>query len=272
MNYLMITNQPEIAARISANHSVTPMIDLERMGKKERQAGVNAWMSDHELNDVSLVKKAIGDRKLVVRVNPLHDNSKEEINAVVGEGADSVMLPMFRNLSTVVQFMECLAGRAEPFLLCETIESLESIPQLLCIKELRNFHIGLNDLHLDLGLQFLFEPIAKGLIDPYARVFSEAGVEFGIGGIARLGQGLISPELILSEHVRLGSSRVILSQAFHGNALTLIDLDKNMDFGSELSKLSSVHYRLSSASKKQLEENRKRFVKSVEKAKKQIGI
>ena len=39
---------------------------------------------------------------------------------------------------------------------------------------------------------------------------------FGFGGIARIGDGLLPAEKILAEHVRLGSSSVILSRTFKG--------------------------------------------------------
>ena len=42
------------------------------------------------------------------------------------------------------------------------------------------------------------------------------GIPFGIGGVAQIDGGLIKGEAIITEHVRLGSSMVILSRAFKG--------------------------------------------------------
>ena len=62
----------------------------------------------------------------------------------------------------------------------------------------------------------MFELLSAGLIDYMVDVIRGRGIRFGIGGVARLGKGLISPELIMSEHVRLGSSQVLLSRDFNG--------------------------------------------------------
>ena len=39
-------------------------------------------------------------------------------------------------------------------------------------------------------------------------------IPFGVGGVARMDQGLLKGEVIMKEHVRLGSSMVILSRTF----------------------------------------------------------
>ncbi len=44
--------------------------------------------------------------------------------------------------------------------------------------------------------------------------FKSAGIPYGFGGIARLGDGLLPAEKIIMEHYRLGSTRAILSRTF----------------------------------------------------------
>ena len=44
--------------------------------------------------------------------------------------------------------------------------------------------------------------------------FKAAGVPYGFGGIARLGDGVLPAEKIIMEHYRLGSTRAILSRSF----------------------------------------------------------
>ena len=55
---------------------------------------------------------------------------------------------------------------------------------------------------------------------------------FGFGGIARIGDGMLPAEKILAEHIRLGSSSVILSRTFKGevgdNAGKKIDLSEEV--------------------------------------------
>jgi len=101
-------------------------------------------------------------------------------------------------------------------------------------------------------MDFIFEPLANGLIDNLAEIIKSAGLQFGFGGIARVGDGSIPGELVLSEHVRLGSSSVILSRTFHRN------LDSNITSGSrrlltnEIKKLENTVERLILRSEEQI--------------------
>ena len=80
--------------------------------------------------------------------------------------------------------------------------------------EIAELYIGLNDLHLSLGLDFLFEPLANGLLEWTATQIKAQGKSFGFGGIATMGSGELPAEKILGEHARLGSTCVILSSRF----------------------------------------------------------
>ena len=80
-------------------------------------------------------------------------------------------------------------------------------------------------------------------------------IKFGIGGIARAGEGIVSPEYILGEHVRLGSDAVILSRTFHRNAPDLESLQIEMDFPQEISKLQVIYRKYCQADKAILERN-----------------
>jgi citrate lyase beta subunit len=75
------------------------MVDLEVNGKKERQKGRDTLISNHTLEDVKLIRKVLTSSKLLVRINPIWKNTKEEIDRAVSFGADSLMLPMFRSKS-----------------------------------------------------------------------------------------------------------------------------------------------------------------------------
>ena len=46
-----------------------------------------------------------------------------------------------------------------------------------------------------MGLKFMFEPLANGLIDEVAHIITSAGLPFGFGGIARVGEGIIPGEM-----------------------------------------------------------------------------
>lgn len=240
MRFLMILNNPEIAKFVCAFEGIVPFVDLEVMGKAERQGHLDTWMSQQTVQDVTRIRTAIPEAHLVVRINPLHEGSLAEIDDVIARGADSVMLPMFRETGELARFLDMLAGRAQAYPLFETARSVELIPQMVQQLELKQLHIGLNDLHLDLGLSFMFEPISNGLLEEPAAALREAGVRYGIGGLARAYEGIVGPEFLLGEHVRLGSSAAILSRTFHRGPASVQALKDSMDFGHELGQLRDI--------------------------------
>ena len=75
-------------------------------------------------------------------------------------------------------------------------------------------HIGLNDLHLSYGLDFMFELLTDGTVEMLCNKFAEKNLSYGFGGIARIGDGAVPAERIILEHYRLGSTRAILSRSF----------------------------------------------------------
>ncbi len=215
MDTIFITNdssRAQVAERAGVDRV---MIDLEIIGKIERQGSLDTLISRHALSDVDRLRSVLKRAVLMVRVNPMHNDSCNEIRACTAAGADLLMLPMINHPAEVRQFVEIVGGRTKICLLLETGAALARLHDIVSVPGIDEVHIGLNDLHLALKLDFMFEVVSGGLIDYMAQTIRERGLKFGIGGIARLGRGLLSPELILSEHVRLGSSQVILSRDFN---------------------------------------------------------
>ena len=99
--------------------------------------------------------------------------------------------------------------------LLETAGALESLEDWIDTPGLTEVYVGLNDLHLSLGLRFMFEPLALGMVDRVAAAAHRQGLRFGFGGIARVDEGLLPGRDVLAEHLRLGSGSVILSRTFH---------------------------------------------------------
>lgn len=208
-----ITNDRAIASIAEKNGIDRIWIDLETLGKNERQKNMNTVKSNHSVSDIPKVKSVLTKSKLLVRVNPWNENSKKEIDAVVDSGADMIMLPMWKCVSDVKNFLDCVNGRTKTTLLLETKEAVDCIDEVLTL-DFDEIHIGLNDLHLSYGMDFLFEPLATGLVDDLCMKFKKRGIPYGFGGIAKLGGGLIPSENIIMEHYRLGSTRTILSRSF----------------------------------------------------------
>ena len=83
IKFMYITNDPHVAALADASGVDRIFIDLETVGKQLRQGGMNTVQSDHTLADIRAVRPAVKQAELMVRVNPIYDWSKEEIDAAV---------------------------------------------------------------------------------------------------------------------------------------------------------------------------------------------
>jgi hypothetical protein len=263
MDFVFITDQPDVAAFAERCGARRIFLDLEILGKQQRQAGRDTHISRHRPEHVAPVKAALRKAQLQVRLNPLHAGSASEVEAALRAGADLLMLPMFRRASELSAFCKLVSGRAPVIPLVETADAVRAIAEVVRIEGVAELYVGLNDLHLDLGQTFLFQPLVDGLVDRVAEACHAAGKPFGFGGIARLGEGLLAPELILGEHVRLGSRWVILSRAFHGRATTLEELHNNGDMGAEIDKLRAVVARLHRRTPHQAEADRQALCRQV---------
>jgi 2-keto-3-deoxy-L-rhamnonate aldolase RhmA len=214
LKLMYITNNP-LVATVAENSGVDRIwIDLEWIGKEARQTGMDTVKSDHQVSDVAKLRPYVNKSELMVRLNSLHEYSMEEIDAVVAGGADLIMLPFFHTVDEVRKFVELVDGRAKVMLLVETKKAFETLEEIVKIPGVDEIHIGLNDLHLSYGMTFMFELLANGMIERACQIIKDAGIPYGFGGIAGLGEGLLPAEHIVAEHYRLGSSMVILSRTF----------------------------------------------------------
>ena len=263
MTFFMIVDDEQIARFVHRCGVNRLFVDLEYMGKAERQKGTQSWKSMQEIEDVSRIREAVPDAHLLVRINPMHENSLEEINEVVVRGADSIMLPMFSTLDEVSRFYDMLPSRVEGLPLVETHDALTLVPEMCRQLPLERIHFGLNDLHLDLKNEFMFQPVADGVLEEAASELRKCGVRFGIGGIARAGEGILSPEYLLGEHVRLGSDAAILSRTFHRNSQDIKALMSQIDMPIELLKLQNIYREFCRSGTEVLEENRQYVVDRV---------
>jgi hypothetical protein len=240
LELIQVTNDPAFARRCDALGGFRLWVDLERNGKAQRQAGRNTFISTHQLEDVGRIRAVLRQSRLMVRVNPLHDGSGREVDAVLAQGADLLMLPMFRTPQELRAFSDIVGGRVPITPLLETAEALRCVEDWAGTPGVEEIYVGLNDLHLSLGCRFMFEPLADGSVERVARVAQGHGLRFGFGGIARLDEGLLSGRDVLAEHLRLASQAVILSRTFHR--------DSEMDFEREIASLRAAEQELAARS------------------------
>lgn len=214
LELMYITNNPDVALIAQKAGVDRIWIDLETIGKEERQAGMNTVKSKHTIDDIKKIKPLLTTSKMMVRVNPLYYGSKKEIDSVIEAGAEYIMLPMYRTKEDVAQFISMVNGRAKVMLLLETIEAEKNLESYIDLPGIDEIHVGLNDLHLAYKKKFMFELLCDGTVENIAKIMKKHKMKFGFGGFARVGHGILPAEMIMIEHYRLGSSMAILSRGF----------------------------------------------------------
>lgn len=214
LKLMYITNDKKIA-KIAEDSGVDWIfIDLEVIGKKERQGHLDTVISHHKIEDIKEIKENIIKAKIIVRINPIYHGSEEEVNRVIQGGADIIMLPFFKSKKEVEQFIHYTNGKIKTCLLIETPEAVENIDKILSVPGIDYVYIGINDLHIGYKRTFMFSLLADGTVESLCNKFRDKGIPYGFGGIARLKHGSLPAEYIIREFYRLGSSMVILSRSF----------------------------------------------------------
>lgn len=238
--------------------------DLEWIGKNERQHGRNTVISNNDIENIPAVRKVLNKSELLVRTNPIHAYSQAEVDKAIAYGADILMLPMVMDQHDVELYVRMVNGRAKICIMIETAAAMARLDKILAVPGVDELFIGLNDLHISMGLTFMFELLSDGLVEYIAEKCNKVGMPFGFGGIARIGEGDLPSDYILGEHVRLGSTSVILSRTFKG----VVGVDKNahqINLGDEVEKVRRRLEDIDKWDENLYEENRIRIVQAVDK-------
>jgi hypothetical protein len=225
----VITRDLHLARRAAAAGVDRIGVDVERLSKLDRQGHVpGARISDHELTDLAALRSGIGRAALFARLNSIHAQSRDEVDAAITGGATVLMLPFFKGPSEVEAFVRFVDGRARVVLLLETMAAVVRLHDVLDVDGISEVMVGLNDLRLSSGVDSPFEAVASDLFTAVARQVLERGCAFGFGGLPRVGDETlpVSPDLVIAQHARLGSTSAWLSRSFFGanpDALNLVD-------------------------------------------------
>lgn len=256
LKLMYITNNPEVA-KAAAHAGVDRIfIDMEVLGKAKRQGGMDTVQSHHVPEDIAKVRAAIGGgAEIMARVNPLNPNSQAEIDASIENGADVIMLPMWRTADDLCQFVRMVDGRAKVMPLLETDAAADNLPEAVKVSGIDQMHIGLNDLHLCYHQKFMFQLLADGTVDNLCTKLREANIPYGFGGVGRPGSGTLPAEYIIGEHYRLGSEYVILSRSFcdTGKIKDLREIERIFTDG--VADIRRVERECSAWTQEQFEEN-----------------
>jgi len=257
MKLMLLTANHNVAVEAQSSGVDRIFLDLEYINKAERQMGRNTLISHNSIEDVKKMSAVINTAELLVRTNPINPNLKMEIDRVIKDGADIVMLPMVFDAEDARLFASMVNGRAKACLLLETAQALVRLDDILGVKGIDEIYIGLNDLHISMNLNFMFELLSGGIIDYMAAKIKSKNIPFGFGGIAKIGEGLLPADCILGEHYRLGSTSVILSRTFRNE---IAESCQKVDLSEEVSKIRSREKEIVSWSEEEFLEN-KNYVK-----------
>ena len=212
----LITDDPALAARADRAGVNRVGLDLEVLGKAERQAGEDTRLSRHSLEDLAKIAPALTRADLFARLNPLNPGTRDEVERAVELGARVLMLPFFRTAHEVETFVRLVDGRAHVTLLLETPPAVVRIREIVAVPGVREIMIGLNDLRLAFGVSSHFEVLASPLLDGLAGEVRRAGLIFSVGGVARPDDGSlpISPDLVLAQYPRLNATGAWVARSF----------------------------------------------------------
>lgn len=232
MKLMLVTSNPQNIIEAQDAGIDRIFFDLEYINKAERQRGRNTLILHNDIEEIKELRKIIDRAELLVRVNALYPNSKKEIDKAIAYGADIIMLPMVMDAEDVELLVKYVSGRAKVMPMIETAQALTRIDNILAVDGIDEIYIGLNDLHISMGLTFMFELLSGGIVEYMADRIKSVGIKFGFGGMAKIGEGTLPAEAILGEHYRLGSNSVILSRTFRnevGSSKEKVDLVKEVN-------------------------------------------
>ena len=259
LKYMYITNRPDVARLCEEVGVDRVFVDMEWMGKAERQGHIDSVKSFHTLEDVADVRDALTCSELLVRVNPIHGGTRKEVAGAIAAGADCVMLPMARTYDEVCLFTDAVAGKAKAILLLETRGAEDALEAILDNSGIDEIHIGINDLSLDYGIPFMFTLLANGTVERICSRIRPYGIPDGFGGVARIGGGRVPTENVLMEHRRLGSTRAILSRSFYNvDAMQHIDEAREV-FSVEFARIREVEAAFAHCSGQEFLENMRKL-------------
>jgi hypothetical protein len=222
----LFTNDSELARRADQAGVNRVGLDLERIGKAERQDRRKCWISGHQVHELSGIASVLTTARLFARTNPIHADSAREIEELLALGVKTLMLPMFRSAAEAGRFSGIIAGRAEVSLLVETADAVANIREIVKVPGIDEIHVGLNDLHLELRMRSHFEVLVSPLMRQVSQCVRAAGIGFGFGGIGRVEDASlpVPSELIYAQYPFYQADRALVSRVFLAPDHRVLDL------------------------------------------------
>ncbi len=215
------TNDPEYARWAETAGITRAGLDLETIGKNERQKNHSTWVSSHTIEDFPKIIPELNTSQVFARINPIHSGTKEEINQLLRLGVDIIMLPNFTVVAEVEDALNLIQGRATLVPLVERRAAIACIPHLakLGISEI---HVGLNDLSIELKLNNRLHLLSLSLMDEIAHEAHKSELTLCVGGLGRANDRSlpIPSDLVYAQLGRLKANGSLIARSFFNAPLT----------------------------------------------------
>jgi len=172
------------------------IVDTESKNKQARQKGFDTEIAPVSIRSVGPLVRMPGVY-VSCRINGFGDTTREEVEAAVSEGVHRIFLPMISSVEEVQAFIDAVGGRCETAILIET-QHATTIAAELAHLPVGAIYVGLNDLAISRGSQFIFSAVRDGTVRRMREAF--AGRQFGFAGVTALGRGFPIPcRMLLAE-------------------------------------------------------------------------
>ncbi|QGJ70997.1 HpcH/HpaI aldolase/citrate lyase family protein [Planctomycetales bacterium 10988] len=259
--FTLFTKDPLLAKQADLGGIGRIGVDLEVLGKENRQARKENRFSDHTLEDFIRIQRVLTKAESFARVNPIHAESQQEIESFIQAGVNWLMLPYFHTVSEVEKFLSYVKNRARVVLLIETPESVSLLSELIQLEGVDEVHFGLNDLRLALKLPFHFQVLTNHHLDEAFELLRSKNIPFGIAGVGYPGDSSvpIPPAFFYSQLCLLGATRTLISRSFLNHSIS------KQDFPQALRHLWDSLDQVSSLSRAELLELDRQFIEAVAK-------
>jgi 2-keto-3-deoxy-L-rhamnonate aldolase RhmA len=215
--FTLMTDDPALAGAADEAGIDRVGLDLERLGKHERQGALpHLRISDHRVEQLPRLRSRLKSAQAFVRVNPLNRGSADEIERALDAGAEVLMLPYFRTAAEVESFVGLVRGRAFVTLLLETAAAADDVAAITRVRGVGEIMVGLNDLSLDLDVSNQFALLVSPVLERIAKHVRGAGLPFGCGGLADPANDALGvpPSLVCAQYPRLGATRAFVARTF----------------------------------------------------------
>ena len=190
-------------------------VDHETIGKSSRQP-LSARLASPDPTFFPELSSYSLRNKIGLRINSLDNLSVSELYCINSFKPDFVIMPMIKNHLCVLKLRSMLSQSISIIPLIETCSSLVDISSICSLPFIERVHLGLNDLSIQLGSDFMFNFLANDFFEYFCRTCISQNVSFGFGGISAPCNNndlRVNPYTLILEHVRVKSDCAIIARS-----------------------------------------------------------